>query len=417
MEMEKKNNMTGTKALIIMVASAAVIFIGALVIKSPTVVNLIVAGLVAIFLAMMWGVKWDDIQNDILDMARRMFPAILILIFVGMLIGAWIASGTVPLLIYWGLKILTPKFFLVIACLTCSIMSLMTGTSWGTIGTIGVAFMGIATGLGVPESYTAGAVLVGALFGDKLSPMSDTTVLAPAMAGTDVISHIKYMLWTTVPSYLISLIFFFVVGLKFGEGNVETADYQAIVSTLEGTFNLNPILVLPPIVVLFLIFKQKPIIPSFAVGIFLGVVFAMIFQDYALADVLAALNKGYTQTTEVAIVDTMICRGGISSMLSSVAIVIAAAIFGAPLKSAGVIDFAVAKIMKVVLLKLTFQDVSKTQVQLSHHWFLGAAMVFTLQVRWVLHTVHMHLLRLCAGYVWYSHLYILQQDLRLNRLL
>lgn len=163
MEMEKKNNMTGTKALIIMVASAAVIFIGALVIKSPTVVNLIVAGLVAIFLAMMWGVKWDDIQNDILDMARRMFPAILILIFVGMLIGAWIASGTVPLLIYWGLKILTPKFFLVIACLTCSIMSLMTGTSWGTIGTIGVAFMGIATGLGVPESYTAGAVLVGAL--------------------------------------------------------------------------------------------------------------------------------------------------------------------------------------------------------------------------------------------------------------
>lgn len=347
MEMEKKNNMTGTKALIIMVASAAVIFIGALVIKSPTVVNLIVAGLVAIFLAMMWGVKWDDIQNDILDMARRMFPAILILIFVGMLIGAWIASGTVPLLIYWGLKILTPKFFLVIACLTCSIMSLMTGTSWGTVGTIGVAFMGIATGLGVPQSYTAGAVLVGALFGDKLSPMSDTTVLAPAMAGTDVISHIKYMLWTTVPSYLISLIFFFVVGLKFGEGNVETADYQAIVSTLEGTFNLNPILVLPPIVVLFLIFKQKPIIPSFAVGIFLGVVFAMIFQDCALADVLAALNKGYTQTTEVAIVDTMICRGGISSMLSSVAIVIAAAIFGAPLKSAGVIDFAVAKIMKV----------------------------------------------------------------------
>lgn len=344
---EKKNNMTGTKALIIMIASAAAIFLGALVIKSPTVVNLIVAGLVAIFLSMIWGVKWDDIQNDILDLARRMFPAILVLIFVGMLIGVWIASGTVPILIYWGLELLTPRFFLVIACLTCSVMSLMTGTSWGTVGTIGIAFMGIAQGLGVPESYTAGAVLVGALFGDKLSPMSDTTVLAPAVSGTDVMSHVKYMLWTTVPSYTISLIFFFVVGLQFDHGSVETEEYAQILATIQSEFNLNPILILPPIVVLFMIFKQKPIIPSFAVGIVLGIAFAMIFQDYNLTDILAACNGGYARTTDIEVVDTMLCRGGISSMLSSVAIVIAAAIFGAPLKTSGVIDFAVAKIMKV----------------------------------------------------------------------
>ena len=306
---EKKNNMTGTKALIIMIASAAAIFLGALVIKSPTVVNLIVAGLVAIFLSMIWGVKWDDIQNDILDLARRMFPAILVLIFVGMLIGVWIASGTVPILIYWGLELLTPRFFLVIACLTCSVMSLMTGTSWGTVGTIGIAFMGIAQGLGVPESYTAGAVLVGALFGDKLSPMSDTTVLAPAVSGTDVMSHVKYMLWTTVPSYTISLIFFFVVGLQFDHGSVETEEYAQILATIQSEFNLNPILILPPIVVLFMIFKQKPIIPSFAVGIVLGVIFAMIFQDYSLADVLTACNSGYARTTDIEVVDTMLCRG------------------------------------------------------------------------------------------------------------
>ncbi len=208
-------------------------------------------------LSMIWGVKWDDIQNDILDLARRMFTAILVLIFVGMLIGVWIASGTVPILIYWGLEILTPKFFLIVVCLTCSLMSLMTGTSWGTVGTIGIAFMGIAQGLGVPESYTAGAV-----------------------SGTDVMSHIKYMLWTTVPSYLISLIFFFVVGLQFDHGSVETEEYEQILISLQENFNLNPILILPPIVVLFLIFKQKPIVPSFAVGIVLGVIFAMIFQDY-----------------------------------------------------------------------------------------------------------------------------------------
>ena len=345
--METKGKMTSGRAMIILLASAACILLGALVIKSPTVVNLIIAGLVASFLAMMWGVKWDTIQEDILDFARRMFPAILILIFVGMLVGSWIQAGTVPIMIYYGLKVLTPKFFLVIACIICSLMSVMTGTSWGTVATVGVALMGVAQGLGVPQSWTAGAVLVGALFGDKMSPMSDTTVLAPAVSGVEVIDHIKYMLFTTVPSYIISLVVFFIVGLKFGDGSVETEQYNLIISTLESTFNFNPILIVPPIVVLVMIFKKVPILPSFAVGIALGVVFAMIFQGSSLVDVLTALNKGYTQTTEVAMVDSMIKRGGISSMLSSVAIVIAAATFGAPLKSAGVIDFVVEKIVKV----------------------------------------------------------------------
>ena len=345
--METKGKMTSGRAMIILLASAACILLGALVIKSPTVVNLIIAGLVASFLAMMWGVKWDTIQEDILDFARRMFPAILILIFVGMLVGSWIQAGTVPIMIYYGLKVLTPKFFLVIACIICSLMSVMTGTSWGTVATVGVALMGVAQGLGVPQSWTAGAVLVGALFGDKMSPMSDTTVLAPAVSGVEVIDHIKYMLFTTVPSYIISLVVFFIVGLKFGDGSVETEQYNLIISTLESTFNFNPILIVPPIVVLVMIFKKVPILPSFAVGIALGIVFAMIFQGSSLVDVLTALNKGYTQTTEVAMVDSMIKRGGISSMLSSVAIVIAAATFGAPLKSAGVIDFVVEKIVKV----------------------------------------------------------------------
>ena len=345
--METKGKMTSGRAMIILLASAACILLGALVIKSPTVVNLIIAGLVASFLAMMWGVKWDTIQEDILDFARRMFPAILILIFVGMLVGSWIQAGTVPIMIYYGLKVLTPKFFLVIACIICSLMSVMTGTSWGTVATVGVALMGVAQGLGVPQSWTAGAVLVGALFGDKMSPMSDTTVLAPAVSGVEVIDHIKYMLYTTVPSYIISLVVFFIVGLKFGDGSVETEQYNLIISTLESTFNFNPILIVPPIVVLVMIFKKVPILPSFAVGIALGVVFAMIFQGSSLVDVLTALNKGYTQTTDVAMVDSMIKRGGISSMLSSVAIVIAAATFGAPLKSAGVIDFVVEKIVKV----------------------------------------------------------------------
>ncbi|MCR5181545.1 MAG: Na+/H+ antiporter NhaC [Clostridia bacterium] len=343
---EKKVKVDGAKALIILLASAAVILLGALVIKSPTVVNLIIAGLVASVLGMIWGVKWDDIQSEIVEFAKRMFPAILILIFVGMLVGSWISSGAVPMIIYYGLKILSPKFFLVVACIACSLMSVLTGTSWGTVGTLGIAFMGISTGLGVPLSYTAGAVLVGALFGDKLSPLSDTTVLAPALSGCDVMEHIKYMLYTTIPSYVISLIFFLVVGLRFGDGTVSSADYDLILSTLESTFNFNICLLIPPVVVLVMIFMRKPILPSFAVGIALGVVCAIIFQGTGLQGALTALNKGFTASTDVAIVDTMICRGGISSMLSSVAVIIAAATFGAPLMACGVIGWAEEKISK-----------------------------------------------------------------------
>lgn len=345
--MSENKKMSGAKALVILLASAACILLGALVIKSPTIVNLIAAGAVASGLGMIWGVKWDTIQAEIIEFGKKMFPAILILMAVGMLVGAWIICGTVPMLINIGLKILSPKFFLVVACLACSIMSVVTGTSWGTVGTLGIAFMGIAQGLGVPETYTAGAVLVGALFGDKLSPMSDTTVLAPALSGVEVVDHIKYMLWTTGPSYIISLIFFLVVGLKFGDGNINSADYTAILDTLASTFNFNVVLLVPPIVVLLLIFFKKPILPSFMVGIILGIILAMVFQNATLVQALTALNKGFTTATDVAIVDKMLMRGGISSMLSSVGIVIAAATFGAPLKACGVIDAVVEKIMVV----------------------------------------------------------------------
>ena len=345
--MDSKNKMTEGKAFVILIASAAVILLGALVIKSPTVVNLLFAGLVASFLAMFWGIKWESIQEDILEFAKRMFPAILILIFVGMMVGAWIQCGTVPYLIYWGLKLLSPKFFLVATALICSIMSIATGTSWGTVATVGIALMGVATGLGVPASWTAGAVLVGALFGDKMSPMSDTTVLAPAVSGAKIMDHIKYMLWTTGPSYLISLIIFLFVGLKFGDGTVSSDDYLTILQTLEQTFNFNILLLVPPVLVLFMIFRQKPVIPSFAVGVIIGIILAIFVQGNDLVTVLTALNKGFTQETSIEIVDKMLMRGGIGSMLSSVAIVIAAATFGAPLKTSGVIDFAVEKIMKV----------------------------------------------------------------------
>lgn len=341
---EKNKKMSAGKSWAILIISTMTILSGVLIIKAPTTVVLIFTGLVTMFLSMMWGTKWDDIMTDILDMARRMFPSILILMFVGMLVGVWILSGTVPMMIYYGLKWISPSMFLVTSAILCAVMSIMTGTSWGTMSTIGIALMGVAVGLGIPAPYAAGSVIVGALFGDKMSPISDTTILAPAVSGVDVVDHIKYMLYTTVPSFLISLIVFFILGLKFKGGSFDSAEYNVILQTLESSFNMNILLIVPPFVVLFLIFKQKPVLPVFAVGIVLGGILAIVFQKVDILSVATALNKGFTTSTEVEIVDKMLLRGGINSMMGSVAVIIAASTFGAPLKTSGVIQLLVDKI-------------------------------------------------------------------------
>lgn len=343
-----ENKMTTNRSIIILVLSMATLLVGVLVIKAPTTVVLIFSGLVTMFLSMMWGVEWEDIMEDILIMARRMFPSILILMFVGMLVGAWIISGTVPTMIYYGLKLLSPSIFLFASVILCSLMSIMTGTSWGTMSTVGIALLGVGTGLGIPAYYTVGSIITGALFGDKLSPMSDTTILAPAVSGVDVITHIKYMLYTTVPSYTISLIFFLILGRKYAGGIIESEAFNTMLLTLENSFTMSPLLLLPPVIVLFLIYKRKPVIPVFAVGIIVGCIFALIFQNVDLRGVLVALNNGFTTSTGVEIVDTMLLRGGIRSMFGAIAVIIAASLFGAPLQTSGVINVIVDKMKTTV---------------------------------------------------------------------
>ncbi|QNO15759.1 Na+/H+ antiporter NhaC [Alkalicella caledoniensis] len=340
------------KALTLLFLSFFIIFTGVLVVKAPSVIVLIFAGMVTIALSMAWGIKWDDIQNDIYDNLRSMFPAILILLSVGMLVGAWILAGTVPLMVYYGLKILTPSTFLISAALICAAMSVMAGTSWGTISTVGVALMGVSTGLGVPLHMTAGAIVVGAIFGDKLSPLSDTTVLAAAVSDVELVDHIKYMLYTTIPGFVISLGLYTILGFRFSSGSVSGESLDLILSTLENTFTLNPVLLLPPILVLFLIYKKYPTLPVFAVGIIFGSVLAFIFQTTGsfsdrLLTIASALNGGYSQSTGVGIVDSMLIRGGLRSMLGTVALLIGAVIFGSPLRTAGVIGILINYIKSV----------------------------------------------------------------------
>jgi NhaC family Na+:H+ antiporter len=340
----ENKNLGAAKAIGLFTLSILMVFGGVLWVKANSSIVLLTAGAVSAALCMLWGIRWKELERDMLSNINAMLPAILILLSVGLMIGIWIACGTVPLMVYYGLKLLSPGAFLVVTLLICTMMSVCMGTSWGTIGTVGVALMGISAGLDIPLPYTAGAIVTGAIFGDKLSPLSDTTVMSSAVSGVDIIDHIKYMLWTTLPPYAISLLLYVFLG-RAAAGRVITGDsVEIITSQLSSIFSLSPLLLLPPIAVLGLIILKKPALPVFTVGVALGCVLAYFFQGMSLGEISSALQKGYTAKSGVDMIDSMLVRGGLNSMLGSVVLLMAAAIFGAPLKTAGVIDILINQI-------------------------------------------------------------------------
>ena len=221
--------------------------------------------------------KWKDMLSGISDSILSALPALLILLLIGALAGTWLISGIVPSMIYYGLKILNPTIFLFAACLVSAIISLATGSSWTTIATIGVALLGIGQAMDINTGLIAGSIISGAYFGDKMSPMSDTTNLAPAVAGTDLFTHIRYMMWTTIPSIVITLLIFFVIGFFVGEGG-STEEMNGILSAIEGSFYITPWLFLVPAAVVFMIIKKVPAIPALFAGALLGGVAALVFQ-------------------------------------------------------------------------------------------------------------------------------------------
>lgn len=240
-------------------------------------VALIFATLVAAIIGWRLKYKWKDMLDGISESIQSALPAILILLLIGALAGTWLISGVVPTMIYYGLKILSPKIFLVAACIISAIVSLATGSSWSTIATIGVALLGIGQALGISNGLIAGAIISGAYFGDKMSPMSDTTNLAPAVSGTDLFTHIRYMLYTTIPSITITLVLFTVIGFFVGtEGDTEQVN--EILSAINESFYISPILFIVPVIVIVLIIMKIQAIPALFFGVLLGGIAAMVFQ-------------------------------------------------------------------------------------------------------------------------------------------
>lgn len=323
---------------------------------------LILSAGVASLVALKLGMKWEAIQNGIVKSISSAMSSIIILLLIGSLAGTWLLSGIVPAMIYYGLQILNPTIFLFAACIVCSIVSLATGSSWTTAATVGIALIGIGKALGLHEGMIAGAVLSGAYFGDKMSPLSDTTNLAPAMAGTDLFTHIRYMTYTTIPSISIALILFLILGFTNG-GEGDVGQTQAILQAIDSQFNINGLLFIVPLTVVFLIYKKVPALPAILIGALLGGVFALIFQleivksvsgwegtstEMTFVGLMKSLYGDIAIVTGNEIVDELLTSGGMAGMLKTVWLILAAMIFGGVMEASGLLKrIAEAVISKI----------------------------------------------------------------------
>lgn len=330
--------------LVVMIAAMAVTIIQ---FGGSPHVPLLIGTAAAAIIAWRLGYKWDDIEEGAYKGIRLALPAILIIILVGMIIGSWIGGGVVATMIFYGLKIITPSLFLVTICTICAIVTLAIGSSWSTMGTIGVAGMGIGISMGIPAPMVAGAVISGSYFGDKMSPLSDTTNLAAGITGTDLFDHIKHMVYTTIPGLLIALAAYFFLGRKFGGAAVDTGEINAILSTLESNFTISPWLLLVPLAVIVMVAKKVPAIPALAIGVFLGWVCHILVQGGTIGDAVNTLHDGFAISTGNAMVDDLFNRGGIESMMFTVSLTIVAMVFGGIMEQVGMLQSIVNQILKV----------------------------------------------------------------------
>ncbi|PUU91390.1 Na+/H+ antiporter NhaC [Halanaerobium sp.] len=326
---------------IIISISLAIVFFG-----SEPHIALFIGTIVASIIALNCGYKWQEIEDGMKQGIHNSLQAVIILMIIGIIIGIWISAGVVPTMIYYGLKILSPTYFLVATAIICAITSLGTGSSWTTVGTVGIAMMAIGQGLGIPLPVVAGSIISGAWFGDKVSPLSDTTNLAPAMAGAKLYDHIKHMLYTTSVGFGITLVIFTVLGFKYGGGAADMGQVSTLLQGLSGSFNINLLLLLPPIIVIALAVKKVPAIPALTIGAILGALFGIVFQGIGFGDILNAGYGGYVANTGMDAVDSLLSNGGVSSMMYSISIILLAMMFGGVMEETNQLKIIVTSLLR-----------------------------------------------------------------------
>ncbi|SDH74200.1 Na+:H+ antiporter, NhaC family [Alteribacillus persepolensis] len=302
---------------------------------SPQVPIVIAAIIVAVY-GYTLGYKWKDLEKAMVKGISAGIPPILILCMIGIIIGIWTMNGTVPTMAYYGLNLLSPQFFLVSSVILCIIVSVMTGSSWSAISTIGVALMGVSYGMDISPAMTAGAIVCGAVFGDKLSPLSDTTNLASAIGKVDIFEHIRHMLWTTIPALIITLGIFTVIGFNSQLVNPAGSQIEEMIQTLHANFSITMITLLSPLTIVVMALKKFPPIPTLVVSLCIAVLTSFYtVSEVSLSELMATAQNGYAADTGVASIDSLLSIGGLSNMMFGVSIILMALAFGGLVQQIG----------------------------------------------------------------------------------
>lgn len=315
----------------------------------PVHINLLIS--IAVTLLVSWlnnGHNWSLLSEAIDYGGKICIQPTIIMMLIGVLIASWIASGTVPMIIYWGLKLINPSVFLLTACLISAIIAIAIGSSWSVAGTVGVALMGVGMGLGVNPAMTAGAVISGAYLGDKMSPMSDTTNLAPAVAEADLFDHIRSMMYTTLPAFLLSLLIYGLLGLRYSADSVNSEMVTATMNAIEAHFNMNILLLLPAVVVIVLAVLKVSSIPTLLLSALTAVILAIVFQGQSLSSILNILDGGFSIESGLAEFDRLMNRGGLQSMLWTAALGILGMLYGAIMEKTGLLTAFLEKLKPLV---------------------------------------------------------------------
>lgn len=306
----------------------------------PLIIGICITGL---FMGLK-GLKWSDMEQQMFTVMKVGLPAVLILMCVGMLISVWIAAGTVPTIVNAGLSILTPSVFLPAVCILSCLVSLATGTSWGTVGTVGLAMMGIGDAMGIPLYWTAGAVVSGSFFGDKMSPLSDTTNLTPAVTNITIWEHIRGMLPCTVPAMVVALAVYAYVGMGYADNQANMTNSLTIQNAMQANFQLGWITLIPALAVIYMGYRKYSAMGTICLGVTLGAIIAVTVQDVALKDVFNILQNGYKATTGIGAVDTLLSKGGVMSMTWVVTLTMFSLAFVGALETYGTFNAILGKL-------------------------------------------------------------------------
>ena len=325
-------------------AVIAVVLTAGIIAGVPTIPLLVVNIFLVLIISMLFGYPYRELEEGMMSGVKRAMDCVIILLFVGVLIGAWIKCGTVPMIIYYGLSFITPRMLLPLTFVMCSLLSLCIGTSLGTAGTMGVACVSIGVSMGIPIPIVAGAAISGSVLGDKLSPLSDSTILASSASDINIYYHVRSMMYTTIPAVIISLVIFYFLGAHYAQVAMDPSVIESVRVQLAGLYHFNILLLIPVVLIVILSIRKVPAILAILISGFAGLALAVLVQKAALTDVLAVVFNGVKVNSGMELVDTMLSKGSISSMMNTICTAVLALALGGILSEAGFLHTLVERI-------------------------------------------------------------------------